>query len=185
MRRSAVGSRSFATMVRLVAMVFPLVASGAWAAQPQEGRRHTEKAGGFSFVVPEGWTVRDFPGLKYKIVVGPARDGFAANMNVVDEAFRGSIDDYLKATLASMKQVFKDVQIEENGPFETKSGSKGGRIVAKTHQGERFLRQTFYCFGDGATMYVVTCSALAEGGKELDPLFERAMKTFRLEGKDL
>lgn len=183
MRRSPVGSGSFATIVRCVAVVAALVAGAARAAQPEEGRRHTEKAGGFSFVPPDGWTVREFPGLKNKIVVGPARDGFAPNINVVEEAFPGTADAYIKATIPTLKQVFKEVRIEASGPFETKSGLKGGRIVAEHRQNDKLLRQTFYCFGDGKTMHVVTCSALAEGGKDFDPVFERAMKSFRLEAK--
>lgn len=46
-----------------------------------EPARHTEKAGKFSFVPPVTWTLREFPGLKYQVVVGPARSGFAPNIN--------------------------------------------------------------------------------------------------------
>jgi hypothetical protein len=31
-----------------------------------ESRRHVDKAGGFSFIPPDTWTVRDVPGLKFK-----------------------------------------------------------------------------------------------------------------------
>jgi len=33
----------------------------------------------------------------------------------------------------------------------------------------------------GGTKFTITCTALAEGGEKLDPIFETCMKTFRFD----
>jgi hypothetical protein len=146
-----------------------------------ESRRHLEKAGGFSFIPPSTWKVRDYPGLKYKIVVGPIQAGFASNINVVDESFEGSLDAYVEGNTAVQMRALKKVQIVKQEKFRTTSGLQGARSIIEDEQDEQLLRQTFYFFGTAETKYVITCSTLAEGGERLDPIFERAMRTFRFE----
>jgi hypothetical protein len=183
MKQSLAVARSFLAVAWLVILASPLAADEAGVDDPDEKRRHTERAGGFSFVRPEGWEVREIPGLKFEVVVGPTRDRFATNINVVDEAFKGSAEAYVRASLSTLKRQLKDLRIEKQEPFKTRSGLQGMRLITENQQDERLLRQTFYFFGNGEKVYVLTCSTLAEGGEELDPLFERAMKTFRFEDK--
>jgi len=42
------------------------------------------------------------------------------------------------------------------------------------------LRQTFFFIGSGKRKYVVTCTALADGGEEFDAVFSESIKTFRI-----
>lgn len=149
------------------------------ARQAEDPRRHHEAA--FSYVPPEGWAVRAFPGLKYKAAVGPAAAGFAPNMNIVDEPFAGPLDAYAEVSQASVQRLFKDCRVLKKDDFKATDGLRGVRIVIEAEQRGRRLRQTFYVFGNGTTKFVVTCSALAEGGDRLDPVFEASMKTFRFD----
>jgi hypothetical protein len=141
--------------------------------------RHSEA--GFSFVAPPGWEVRPFPGLKFKVVVGPAADGFAPNINVVDEKANIPLDDYVTGNLDTMQQVFQRFRLVKQDAFKTAAGLEGGRLFVENEQGGKLLRQIFYFFGKGDTKYVLTCTALAEGGDRLDPVFEASMKTFRFD----
>ncbi len=70
---------------------------------PREAGRHVESTGRFSYVPPPGWTMRDFPGLRYKIVHTTPVNGFAPNLNVTDEMFRGTVDTYADQNLAALK----------------------------------------------------------------------------------
>jgi hypothetical protein len=101
----------------------------------------------------------------------------------VDEAFKGGVDDYVTASLPLLKRTLEDLRIEKQGVFRTESGLDGVRLITQNRQQGRQLCQTFYFFGNGEKVYVVTCTALADGGDQLDPLFERTMKTFRLVGR--
>ena len=76
------------------AVVSSLVLVSLWAfagcgGKPQhltkgdEPNRHHEA--GFSFVPPADWEIREMPGMKYKPALAKPEDGFAPNVNVVDE----------------------------------------------------------------------------------------------------
>jgi hypothetical protein len=99
----------------------------------------------------------------------------------VDEKFKGSLDEYVKANVATLKRLLKKVQIVKQEKFTTTAGLPGARVIVHNEQHGNLLRQTCYLFGNANTKYVVTCTTLAEGGEKLDRLFERSMKTFRFD----
>jgi hypothetical protein len=140
--------------------------SKALAQKAEDPPRHIEAAGGFSFVPPQSWQVREIPGLKYKVVHGQPAAGFAPNINVVDEAFKGTLDAYVKQNVATLQRVFKKARIlAEQEEFKTTAGLQGVRLMVENEQNARLLRQSFYFFAKGDTKYVVTCTTLAAGEK--------------------
>jgi hypothetical protein len=143
-------------------------------------RAHYEKAGGFSYDPPKGWRIVDFPGLKYRISAGASENGFAPNINVVDEKFSGSLPTYVDLNMETMKKAFTDFKLLKREDFQTEDGLAAVRVVCEDTQQKQRLRQTFCFFGDSSRKYVVTCTALAEGGEKLDPLFAESTKTFRI-----
>ena len=148
----------------------------------ETGKRHVEASGGYSFCPPNGWEMKEMPGLKYKLAFGPAAGGFAPNINVVDEAFDGSVEDYVKTSLEMVAKAFKGFKKIGQSSFKTESGVKGVRLQTESDQGPLRLRQTFFFLaGKGKNKLVVTCSALAENGQKLDSAFEDSLKTFALE----
>ena len=165
----------------LILVAILLCAVPARADDSGEARRHVEPLGGFSFIPPDGWQVREFPGMKYKIAHGRPVDGFAPNINVVDEPFPGSLDEYAKANLVAMAKAFKDFRVISQETFETTSGEPGVRIIYEATQNGLLLRQSFHCFGKDDMKFVVTCSTLAEGGEKLDDAFKACINTFRFE----
>ncbi len=147
----------------------------------EEPARYTEKAGRFSFVPPVDWTLRRFQRLEYRVVIGPVKEGFVANMNVVLEPVEGTLDDYVKANKPVLEKVHKKFKLLEEGELKTKSGLRGVRLIIENEQNDRLLRQSMYLFGTADRKYIVTCTTLAEDGAKFDKLFEQAMETFRLE----
>jgi len=146
--------------------------------------RHVDQTGGFSCVAPADWTVREFPGLKYQVVVGPAQDGFAPNLNIIDEEFTGTLDAYVDANLKAVKDAFvKFKLVKKAEKFMTNGKLEARRFTIESEQSERMVRQTFYLFRRDERMYVVTASALADGGDKFDKEFERCLKTFQFEDK--
>ena len=164
-------------MKRLLAFV-PLVIAGTVLAA-ETGDRYTEAAGGFSYCPPKGWTMKELPGMKYQAAFGPTSGGFTPNINVVDEAFGGSLEDYFKGNVDALTKVFKKFKNLGKSDFKTDSGLKCIRLVTESEQQGMLLRQTFFFF-DGKTnrKLVVTCSAPAEGGDKLDAAFGASLKTF-------
>ena len=162
-------------LAAIVFAVLPLLAADV-------GKRHKESAGGFSFCPPQGWTIQSFPGLKYSIAAGPAANGFAPNINVVDETADASLAAYVDASKKMLSKAFKGYKELSKREFKTTSGLKGTRMVIQSDQNGTPIRQAFYFFaGTGDKKFVVTCSALASAGEQFDEVFEASLKTFVLD----
>lgn len=167
-------SSRFVTMLVLASIVL----TGCGGKPP---RSLHEPAGGFSYDPPAGWTVSEMPGMKYRIAVGPVQQEFASNINVVDEAFAGSLADYVDANVSMIEKVLASPRILKRDDFQTADLSSASRVVIEDEQQGRALRQTFYFFDGGRRKYVATCSTLADGADALDATFEASMKTFRVD----
>ncbi|MBN1977869.1 MAG: hypothetical protein JW918_10740 [Anaerolineae bacterium] len=151
------------------------------AQTPVPGERHVESEGGFSYVPPSGWQVVDAPGLKYKVARGTPTGDFTPNLNVVDEPFSGSLDDFVTASLASFKEFLKDVRIVSQEDFVTDEGERGVKVVIEDTQQDVELYQVFYIFDAGAKKIMVTYTRLADQGQDNDDSVDQSMRTFRLE----
>jgi hypothetical protein len=148
------------------------------------GERHIEVAGGYSFAPPKDWTLKEFPGMKYQFAFGPAANGFAPNINCVDEAFNGTVDTYANENLKSLQAIFQGFKKISQVTFKTEAGVSGVKLVTTSEQQKMALRQTFFFLdGPAGKKLVFTCSCLAEGGEKLDPVFEASIKTVKLEKK--
>jgi hypothetical protein len=132
-------------------------------------------------MIPEGWTTAEFPGFKLKISRGVPSSGYAPNIVVVDEAFDGSVEDYVTACLGPMEKDDQGFKLLEKKPFNTDSGVKGIKLVFESKWDRKQLVQTQYYFeGIKGKMLVITCSVLPEDGPKFSQIFDSAMKTFEI-----
>ena len=163
----------------IVAVCFCFLA--AYAAYAEVGDRHVEQAGGYSFQAPRGWQIRELPGMKYQIAFGPAENNFSPNINIVDEAYNGSLKTYVDANAQTLERLFVQFKLVKRHPFETTSGLRGEKAITTSVHQNNALRQTFYFLpGRKGSYFVVTCSTLAADGESFDPVFEESVKTFEL-----
>ena len=153
----------------------------------QTGAKYAAEDGMFSFSIPEGWVLREIPGRKYKVAFAATADGFAPNINIVDEAFSGALDIYVDGNLKVMaegyeKLGFKNFKVLNRETFITTTKQSGIRLLTQSEAKGNPIRQTFYFFnGKDGRKLVVTCTCPATGGETYDAIFERSMKTFQSE----
>ena len=184
----AVKEREYPMMSRLLAFVAaalcltaPAVTVPTCAAPAAGPARLVDEVGGFSYVPPAGWRVAAVPGLKYKIAYGKPAQGFAPNINVVDETAAVSIADYARRNVKNMQQLVSGFHEISLSPFVTNSGLRGFRLRGEAAPAGRKLRQTNYLFaGSGDRKIVVTASTLASDGSKHDAMLDAVMKTFTL-----
>jgi len=157
--------------------VLLLVSAGFGCGAGPSGHQ-TDREDGYSYQPPAGWNSAAVPGMKYKIAFGRPDRGFSPNINIVDEAFRGSLRDYADLNTVNMEKALLKFRILERSELRTASGDPAIRFVTENEQAGRMLRQTFYFLARGGTKYIVTCSALADGGKKLDGVFAAAVGSF-------
>lgn len=150
-------------------------------ASTDDPNRHFEPEGGYSFVPPDGWSVQELPGLKFKVAVGPASEEFAPNINFVDDAFAGTLEEYVQSNIVTMESIFQDLRILEISEFVPNAGSAAVRVATENTQQGLLLRQVFYIFqAAGDSFLVGTCSRLALSQAEVDAQCDQSMATFRL-----
>jgi hypothetical protein len=165
-----------AAIIPFIVLLFSLVGFAQ-----ELGIIHSEAAGGFRYVMPKGWTIAEFPGMKFKIARGFQADGFTPNISVFDESFSGSVEDYANANLKQIETIFQNFKNLGKSVFITNSGLKGIRLATEATQMGNHLRQTFYFFkGKAGKMLVVTGSVLAKDGDRFSGLFDASMKTFEV-----
>jgi hypothetical protein len=167
-------------MTVLGVLLFLNIAVVSVAPAQQSVKQDFGSGGLFSYVPPDGWTVSEFPGLKFKICRGEPAKGFAPNIVVVDEAYDKSLEDYVKANIAGMEKIFQGQKILSQNDFTTSDGTRAVKMVTEREdpQVKKNLRQVYFFFDAGNKKLVATCTSLADDGGSVDPVFDAAMKTF-------
>lgn len=159
------------------AYAFALILTIAAAAGAAETRL-TEEA--FSYAIPKGFEVMTLPGFKHKVAAGKPNAGFAPNLNVVEETFRGNIEQYADANEKTLAKV-PTYRKASRTTFKTTSGVGGVKLVYGNSQKSDQLRQVMYLIpGKGSLKYVLTGSSLAADGKKYDAAFDASAKSFTL-----
>jgi hypothetical protein len=165
----------------IVLALLSLLPVSALRAQETKPTQIVEAAGGFAYTVPQGWRTGNLQQVKYKIAYTTPVKGFAPNVNVVDESFKGSIQEYVQRNVAALEKQFSQFKNLGQSAFKTTSGLNGVKLVSEAEQQGNKLRQVFFFFpGKGDKKFVITFSALAEEGKKYDAKVEKSLKTFVL-----
>jgi hypothetical protein len=147
----------------------------------ENGERVYENDGNFSYCPPLNWNVIEYPGLKYKVVIGPAEGNFAANITFAEETADMSLKDYVNANLDQLSTYFQGYKLVKRSSFKTNSGISGESIVVNSVQNNLLLRQVLYFLPASNNKYfVIVCSVLDEFSSKYLQLFEDSIKTFEL-----
>lgn len=149
---------------------------------PAQGTRLSEPAGGFSYLPPTGWHIRTFPSLKYKICYTTPANGFAPNINTVDEVAPMAMGPYMQLSVTQMKRAYTNLHVLSQNPFVTASGIHGIRMATDGVVGGKHMHQVFYVFPSANNhKYVMPASSLASDHNKYDAATDKAMKTFKLQ----
>lgn len=165
-----------------LACLFPNPGSRFLVPSSQGGDTHIlfEQSGGFSFNPPPNWQAVEFPGLKYRIAQGPPESGFTPNIVVVDEKYSGTLPHYVEANLVNMELLLQNLKVLQRQNLRTDDGEPVVRVLTENFQQGRLLRQTFYFLGSGDRKFVLTCTALADGGEKYDQVFLTSAESFQI-----
>jgi hypothetical protein len=156
--------------------VFLLFSSLAFA---ENGTRHYERNGGFSYCPPSGWKISKFLNSKYSIVVGPIENKFAANIDFFDEAYDGNIQSYVDEVIDLLELVLDDYVVLHRYTFITNAGLTGERVIINSTQRNSFLRQIHYFLqAPDHRHFTITCSVSDSVAEKYLSLFEDSVKTF-------
>ncbi len=150
-------------------------------------RRNLES--GFSYCSPEGWTIKQSLDDKFKAFWGPASNTLTPNINVKDEEAGTPLPEHVAANIKYIltnpqKAGATDAKVLSQSDFVTASGQRGIKVVYHMENSARALMIRAYVYffsGRGNQKLVLTCTALESDRNALEPIFDRALKTFQLD----
>lgn len=148
------------------------------AVQPQEaGERISVAAHGCSLRVPRGWTEKQTP-QGGTMFVAPKESGYSANLQVFSEPFAHTLREYVDANISAVKGAAPGAKFVSDAPFTADSGSPAFKTTFSNKVEELDLAQAMYFFdGPAGRKILVTTTAQAKHGAELEPLFDACVKT--------
>jgi len=135
---------------------------------------------GFSLVPPSVLLVkREIPGLKFPVFFAPPKDGFAPNLNFVDEPFEAEWGAYVNATLEGIKTGLKAEILTPPTAFELPSKLRCTRIVYRSAVTGKTVRGTCYLIQlNPRKAVVITFSSLPADGDKWDAPIAESIRTF-------
>jgi hypothetical protein len=126
--------------------------------------------------------VKEAPGMEYQILAGNPAGNFVPNLFFfVNQAHRGSLDEFVSESLDYNRSIIPDLKIISQEDLITGEGARGVKVVVESTQRNLRVRQTYYFFEAGARKFTATYTRLANAGQGNDMLVDESMKTFRLE----
>lgn len=155
-------------MKPLLLVLLALLSLTPLRAEPAAGQRL--QLDGFSFLPPQVLPVkREIPGFKFPFFFAPPKDGFAPNLNFVDEPFDAEWDAYVKASLESVKTGLKAEISVPPAAFEITSKLPCTRLVYRSAAAGQDLRYICYLIQlTPRRAIIVTFSAFPADGEKWD-----------------
>jgi hypothetical protein len=147
----------------------------------QTGARILENNGNFSYRPPLNWNVTEYPGLKYRVLIGPTEGGLATNINFVDDTFNGNLTSYVDFNLSQLRTSSSDFRLLSRETFRTNSGIVGEKVAITYNRQGFILRQVFYFLPERNNVYfVVTGTVINSDAAKYLSIFDESIKTFEL-----
>ncbi|MCL2185837.1 MAG: hypothetical protein FWB86_08315 [Treponema sp.] len=141
------------------------------------GDLYTETS--FTMSMPAGWRTVDF-NQKYLMIIGQEVGGLTPNIGFGDEAYAGTISDYINILIDSFPIYFTDFVLVNRSNITTNAGITGERITYQATMGQIRIRQIMYVLPNKQKTAVmcISCTAPINSGETLDAVFEASVKTF-------
>jgi hypothetical protein len=139
--------------------------------------RYVEESAGFSYIVPNGWELKEFSGAPFKVAVKGADVIY-----VLHGESNASQEDFAAGNLKDAMRNLEDFKILNREDLTTLQGNTVTKVLmsAKRSGGHIPMYQYFYSRGsDKFVLYCVSESRWQE--QELESLFDTTARSFRFE----
>lgn len=177
------------SMIKAFVLLGMLGAGALGITGQEQCKRNVEPQGGFSLCVPEGWTVSEKEGEKYKLYFAPAGERFTPNINMKHGVSTMTLDEYATSSV--------DYILKNYTQFGATSVTALTRETQTTGSGLAFIKLTFRAeyksllirtiqyltSASPQDKLILTCTALEADQVNMDPVCDRAAKSLQLEEK--
>lgn len=132
--------------------------------------------------LPDGWEIGEKPKKGLRGASAPAGTPSYSNLVISEEQHTGTTAEYATKTIAVLQKFFEGTTVVKNEAFTSDSGVTGTKFVVAMDVIGQKLRQSWYVFPKTGSVIACTFNTQQEGGEAMDAVFDKSMKTFRLEG---
>jgi len=133
--------------------------------------------GGFSLQVPEGWELRNVPGMDFPILTADPVDGFRPNLFVdgVEEGTVSQVELQLFSRYRNPSDRYNEVSRTE---WVSTSGNKGHRLTSHRYSREGLaLISWHYLIQEDDRVIAITATCARETSDRLAPVFDAAVSS--------
>jgi hypothetical protein len=173
--------------MRVLTSLLLLLSASAFAVAQDKQERYVESAGGFSFDIPDGWSISGvLMNEQYRVVSGVRSNSYTPTISANDEAFKGNLKDYVaraqRSLAASSKRLgYDSVKLIRQAEFATDAGSVGIKMTHAMSAGRTDLIVSRYVFdGRRGRKLTFTCAALADRVEKVEPSCDSSMKSLKI-----
>jgi hypothetical protein len=167
-------------MKKTVLILAALFLSYGFIFSQSKGKEVKEAQGGFSYLIPENWLIGKIDGMDYQMVRDKAANGFAPNVNFLQEKNNYRFEEYYKLNVKQLVEYMTDYKEILADAFATDSGMKGKRLICSNKQVGKNLVQAYYFFEKkDKTKIIITGSALLDDKDKYLPVFDSIAKSFK------
>ena len=138
--------------------------------------------------MPQGWTVSEQEGEKFKFYFAPPSERFRQNINFKEEASAIALDLYATAGIEHILKNYatfgaSTVTNLSKTSFTTAKGLASVKATFHAEYKGLMIRTIQYYFNDVGRKLVLTCTGLEADEATLVPVCDRAAESFQLEVK--
>jgi hypothetical protein len=136
--------------------------------------------GDFTADTPSGWTMSDYPGIKYKVVLAPPENGFTPNIVSNSQPAIMSFDETVEAEINMLGAMIPGIEIHERKEITLPSGLKAVMVLTSSVQSGHHVRQRMYLVDGKKNLFVIACTVAKEHGSKYDKECFNFANTFTL-----
>ena len=136
--------------------------------------------GDFTAEVPSGWSMQEFPGIKYKIALAPPEGGFTANIVSNSQPAIMAFDDTVKAEVDMLGVMIPGIKVHEKKKITLPSGLPAVMVLTTSVQNGVAVRQRMYLVDGGKNLFVIACTVVEKDGSRYDKECYKFANTFKL-----
>ncbi len=165
-----------------LACLLALTLSTTLLAEPVPERRlYRPPDRSFTFEIPEDWVAAPHPEEPLPVVYGPQHPRFTPTITlVVTDKAPGTFFDFVDASERDLKESGA-FNVGRHAIFLTRDGLPAVKLSAKVFVDDWLYRQFFYFFsGPGSRRYIAIACCGEEEARNLEPLFDAALRSWRL-----
>jgi hypothetical protein len=154
-------------------VLFGLVLLGSGKSDAyRASERRQDKSKAFSYILPDGWSVKASDQFEHDVIMLPSDDGFNRNIVINDQPGSSSLEILKRKYERDLARALKDFRLISSELIELGGTRQAVRIVHTNTMPGVPVRQVNYIIYVAGKRYFIACTTPKDDGEKHDEAFE-------------